>query len=323
MKRNAWFDTISGLFILLIVIQHILQNCGIYDGYFFERYLVRAFPAFMPWFFYKSGLFFRYNISGFARSQVKKLLYPFFIWSLIPSLLVLPFYILNSGMYDFFINILRSLYYAHGVFNAPLWFLPSLLISSLTVYYLAKVKIRLGGGVLLIALLLSYIIYYFNFQLPLGISYMFLGVYFYALGVRCQTLTIKFRWSLLLIISYVAILFALPSMVNFHRNQLTYGNYIVYIVLCTLFLLVVKSLNKYNLEEKFLSYIGRNSMCFYVSHAPVIVLTDHILDAFDLSIDCYVKMITESILILFVCVVICKYKSKIQPLFVYKKNKTL
>lgn len=170
-----------------------------------------------------------------------------------------------------------------------------------------------------VAIVLSYTIFYYNIQLPLGISYMFLGVYFYALGVKCQTITIKFRWSLLLILSYVAILIVLPSMVNFHRNQLTYGNYIVYIVLCTLFFLVVKSLNKFNLEEKFLSYIGRNSMCFYVSHAPVIVLTDHIIDTFDLSIDCYVKMITESILILFVCVVICKYKNKIQPLFVYKK----
>ena len=38
-------------------------------------------------------------------------------------------------------------------------------------------------------------------------------------------------------------------------------------------------------------------MYFYVSHAPIIVLTDHILDTFDLSIDCYVKMTIESILI--------------------------
>lgn len=145
MTRNNWFDTISGLFILLIVIQHILQNCGIYDGYFFERYIVRAFPAFMPWFFYKSGLFFRYNKTGFARSQVNKLLYPFLIWSFIPSLLVLPFYIVDGEIYNYFINILRSLYYAHGVFNAPLWFLPSVFFSSLTVYYFTNVRIRLGG----------------------------------------------------------------------------------------------------------------------------------------------------------------------------------
>lgn len=145
MKRNNWFDTISGLFILLIVIQHILQNCGIYDGYFFERYIVRAFPAFMPWFFYKSGLFFRYTKTGFARGQVNKLLYPFLIWSFIPSLLVLPFYIVDGEIYNYFINILRSLYYAHGVFNAPLWFLPSLFFSSLTVYYFTNVRIRLGG----------------------------------------------------------------------------------------------------------------------------------------------------------------------------------
>ena len=61
-------------------------------------------------------------------------------------------------------------------------------------------------------------------------------------------------------------------------------------------------------------------MYFYVSHAPIIVLTDHILDTFYLSIDCYVKMTIESILIFFVCVVICKYKYRIQYLFVYKKK---
>lgn len=147
---------------------------------------------------------------------------------------------------------------------------------------------------------------------------MFLGIYFYSLGVICQTLTIKFRWILLLVISYVAILIVSPSMVNFHRNQLTYGNYIIYIIVCTLFLMLVQSLNQYTLKEKVLSYIGKNSMYFYVSHAPIIVLTDHILDTFDLSIDCYVKMTIESILIFFICVVICKYKNRIQYLFVYK-----
>ena len=300
MKRNVWFDTISGLFILLIIIQHILQNCGIYDGYFFERYIVRAFPAFMPWFFYKSGLFYRNNIPGFSKNQVYKLLHPFFIWSLIPCLLVLPFYLMNGEMCNYFINIITSLYYAHGVFNAPLWFLPSLLISSLTVYYFTNIRIRVGG-VMVSALVLSYIIYYYNIQLPLGISYMFLGIYFYSLGVICQTLTIKFRWILLFVISYVAILIVSPSMVNFHRNQLTYGNYIIYIILCTLFLLLVQSLNQYTLKEKVLSYIGKNSMYFYVSHAPIIVLTDHIIDTFDQSIDCYVKMNIESILIFYMC----------------------
>lgn len=42
-------------------------------------------------------------------------------------------------------------------------------------------------------------------------------------------------------------------------------------------------------------------MYFYVSHAPIIVLTDHIIDTFDQSIDCYVKMNIESILIFYMC----------------------
>lgn len=145
-QRNNTIDAISAIFIIEIVLQHILQNSNLYENSLYQK-IVLVLPVFMPWFYFKAGLMFKKpkGLKGCIMYRSEKLLRPFVIWSIIPAMIVLPFYLINGNILQFLKACVSSLFYAHGVFNTPLWFLASLfqvyVIAEIVEYY----RIRWGG----------------------------------------------------------------------------------------------------------------------------------------------------------------------------------
>lgn len=125
-SRNKAVDVVSALFLLEIIIDHVLTNSGCNNTKF--SYVIRMFPTFMPWFFFKAGMMFKSpkGMSEQVRYRSKKLFYPFFVWSIIPCVIMLPLIVLNEGFVSYLKVIVSSLAFAYGPYNTPLLFLASL-----------------------------------------------------------------------------------------------------------------------------------------------------------------------------------------------------
>lgn len=146
MKRNNAVDVISGIFVIEIIVQHILQNSKLYDGSFYSK-MVIFMPVFMPWFYFKAGMMYKggMGIKTCIKYRGRKLLRPFIIWSIIPSLLVLPAYYKNNEIIAYMKICIGSLYHAHGIFNSPLWFLVSLFFCYILAEYVEQFRLKWGG----------------------------------------------------------------------------------------------------------------------------------------------------------------------------------
>ena len=130
--RNRLIDVAKGLSILLVVLGH---------SHILDTEVNRAFSSFrMPFFFFISGIFFRYKESfrTFAFSKSDSLLKPYFI-TLIIAALVDGFD--NGAYWSRLVSIL------YGVGNtikwpwSPLWFLPHLWLVFISSYFLIQFKI--------------------------------------------------------------------------------------------------------------------------------------------------------------------------------------
>jgi len=315
-ERNKAIDTISGFFILEIIIQHVLQNSELYEGSFFEKYIIRLLPAFMPWFYFKAGLMFKQpsNIKKNIKSRAVKLLYPFAVWSLIPCILVLPFFIYEGNMYDYIKEIVGSLYYAHGPFNTPLWFLPSFFFVYI-IMYLSKGKYL---TLLFISVILSYLFSKVSFKIPFGMVNLPLGVFFFALGTFFCNIRIKTNITLAIFFSIIYILYVIfrYSSLSFHRNELFCGTYLEYIIGISILLYIIYCSLQYKWSISILSNIGKNSIILYVAHAPIIIIIKKINECFNLNLDSRLLFGLYSISIIAILFFLVTTKKRL--LFLYK-----
>ncbi len=273
-KRNHVADIASGFFVLEIVIQHLLQNTNLGSDTFWTNYIEHFFLAFMPWFFFKSGYMAK-ETSGPVWVKIKKrgmkLLYPYLVWSLIPAILILPLFLINHEIGHWINNIGFGLVYAQGTFNTPLWFLSSLFIVY-CLFYLGCIK----GSVIHLVILggASFWVSMIPILLPLGLNTVPLGCFFFSYGMFLQRKSLRIGiilWVMILIV-YTTLIFVHYSAVNFHKNILTNGNYFLYLIEMALFLLLVQQLFSKNTYCTPLEFVGRKSIIFYVTHAPVIVI---------------------------------------------------
>ena len=88
-ERTQFYDLAGGVLILWIMAFHAMNNCKVFGEA--DARVVLPFLTFsMPWFFYKSGLFFKVMplCEGVAK-DIRKLLIPFLKWSLAGYILYL------------------------------------------------------------------------------------------------------------------------------------------------------------------------------------------------------------------------------------------
>lgn len=75
--RQNWADTITGICILYMIAMHVSISSEIET----QIYVGRLFYFFMPWFFFKSGWFFKERkTSELIVKDFKRLLVPYFFW---------------------------------------------------------------------------------------------------------------------------------------------------------------------------------------------------------------------------------------------------
>jgi fucose 4-O-acetylase-like acetyltransferase len=353
-ERLPWLDFASGVMILWMIVYHALQAAWGYDA----RHLwgitdaalipegVRAFinsegklevlnPCvvfpflhfFMPWFFYKSGQFFKkQSTKQLWKKDSQKLLKTFVIWSAIGYV----FFLLLGWMNDTLTlrratySILRGLFLRGQVpINGPLWFLLSLFgVRMVANWLLPKRDEQFAWlriiAVVLIGYVVSYLAYRFDHRLlPYWVANGASGLSFFALGYAMRDWEAKW-WVVVpcMIVYIVGCVVGFP-IVGMWCNTLFNGNYLLTIPIafcCIVFFNAVCRFVCQYIHLKPIEWVGKNALTFYVVHGLIYVTLRQIFINSDAQISSLkllgIILLTYAIILPLFVVIINKFKKR-------------
>lgn len=283
-QRLSYIDAISGFFIIQIIVGHIFQFVGEYEK---MSIWVDVFSFFMPYFYFKSGLFSKsicVDLNSVFHKSIKNLLIPYALITCIGYLINLPFelYLSEKPIYDI---ILRP--FGHLLKNGSmpsslaLWFLLSLFWVKIIYAWICKNKYSLYTA-LVICLLGGAFLCRFKIYLPISLSTIFPGLLFFISGFFYNYYKLNDNKIVLLLSAflYFFCLLCIDTTVEMRRNSMQEGLYFAWYIksLAGIFLMI-KFFSLFH-SFSFLSYIGKNSMGYYVLHWLILYLYRNILDVF-------------------------------------------
>lgn len=274
--RNKSIDTIQGILVFYMIVFHLfLQK----QDWFWNGWNIMFF--FMPFFFFKAGMFFRKKpIRDQIRISFRRLIVPYIFFSLVGYCVFLIKPIRN---HDIHINILYrpfETFINYGViWGNVCWFLLTLFIVRLFFNFVNTKYIKY-----LIPFAVTFsmtLCYEDRIWVPqyvenscLGASFFGVG-YIYANSYYNQERTSKYVFIIALLLYSVG-LWIYPSYVEAIDNKLYFGNYLVWWIaaICGCILMIKLLQNK---TIPLFDHIGRHSMVYYLMHIPIINLTDLII----------------------------------------------
>lgn len=262
--RNASLDTIAGLLIIHMIILHCIQNVignlGIY------KIVANLLFFFMPWFFFKNGMFIKSNTNINWQKEINRLIKPFMIFSTIGFITFAfnAYYIQKTSLWEYSLKSIYGLLKNGSLQgNLPLWFLFSLFLARVI---FIQVRLWLSTPIIAsISLIIAILFSHCNFHnigwvanLPACISFLAMGKWFNKYQYNKYLLIIS-------IILFVIIQLRYLSLVDIHGNMLKQGNYVVWWISSICGIVIINNLFKY-INIHILSAIGNSSMTYYVWH---------------------------------------------------------
>ena len=280
-QRYNYIDALSGILIIHMILGHIMQWASLKDSIFYI-WSQRLLFFFMPWFFFKSGMFFKeQKNSSILKNSYKKLIIPLIVF----SVLGLPYYWLKLYINDdlnfihYILSPIKSfIITGNNAGNLPLWFLLALFGVLISYNFLYK-KIH-TVIIMLFSLLCGTIVSRLNINIPFYFSNILIGMAFYAAGnlmSKWQYKTI-IRFSCIMI--YILSVSLFPQFVDLRTNTLISGNYFLWFFVgcasCIAFNNIFKSIE--NVAPNFIIKIGKDSIIYYTIHWLVISYSALILN---------------------------------------------
>ena len=251
---------------------------------------------FMPWFFYKSGQFFRKRPwKEHVSKDAHKLLRTFVIWSIIGYVMFLVFGMLQhtltlrSATY----SIVRGLFLTGKVpINEPLWFLLTLFgVRTIANLILPDKDSKLSFLWILVVVLFGYIIsylaYLYNHPLqPLWIANDASGLAFFALGYGLSKYESKW-WLISPCVAFYVLccIFGFP-MVDMMFNKLLTGSFLLWIPMAFCGIVTFNSLCRLvyrYIHIKPMEVVGQNAMPIYVTHILIALTCTFVLEYYNLE----------------------------------------
>lgn len=266
----AYIDASAGLMIFWMLFGHL---------YFFSHY--SPFSAlfagcFMPWFFYKSGTFFKLNSQRrLLQKDTTKFLRTFFVYSLV-GWIIWCFCELLSGtsvIHCLTAPINTIIHYGNIRGNEALWFLVSLFFVREIFNYFSNRgvnAINLAFTSYLIGFLLSSI----DFQeYTWCFGNIFSGLSFFSFGYLMKQYEEKplvfIMAGIFLLVSILILgLMQVPHL-YMHKNSMSYGNYLLFLPWALAGIIFTNNFFRYTshfFRFRLLEYIGTNALTIYVTH---------------------------------------------------------
>lgn len=294
--RYIYLDNISGLLILdMVFIVHICPNCNIQNSYTYNIWLL--FCYFMPWFFFKSGMFYKPDSIPLSNG-IKRLIIPYILFTILGLALHLIFELFarETPLLTILLNIKEDIIYRGGIdWNLALWFLFTLFAVRIITPILNKLlHISL---ILIISGLISWSANYFNLIYPVWIGNIALGIMFYTMGFLMRE--IQYNISIFYI-SFILFLcgffFPMVTKFDFRCNQIgVTDNYPIVMLYCTSGIITIDNIafRFLNKPITIISKIGRNSIILYVTHFPILMLCLSIIKTTTITNSNYILIIVS------------------------------
>ncbi|MFZ4796178.1 MAG: acyltransferase family protein [Bacteroidia bacterium] len=300
--RLYHLDLISAFFIVEIILMHILQFTNFYNTntIFDKIYYILNF--YMPWFYFKSGLFHKIRpFKEMLKFNFRRLLVPFIVFTIFGMIIQFPFDVFINGRvwWKFVLGSARDLFVNGALYsNAPLWFLMSLFIIKLS-YALCD---KMNSYILVYILLtISVVLSYFEVVLPLTLSTLGIGIFFYHVGknyfkIIDKTLITNNKNIVFYLLIFVFLCVFFHSTVDMRINKIITGNYIIWIIYSLLGISLFESIFRLIPRIQLIESIGTNSMTYYVVHWLVIYLIVMVINQFQFKIE---SILIAGLLIIF------------------------
>lgn len=276
VQRYNGIDAIAGIMII---------NMMTYHCYTLPFHIFLSF--FMPWFFFKSGMFYkRQNIKDCITTSASKLLYPFMTFTIIGWFVECVIFLSEGDHYwtDYITIPLKELFYDGSLYgNKPLWFLFSFFVVKV-IFSFVENNIKYPIVVILPAIVLAYISYLYGNPLPRYFANVCSGLAFFSMGYVFRKIQFLTPVSIIAIIAYLLFVVFEISSVDMFPNTLVRGNYLLWIVFSFVGCIAFNSIfEKIPYRFKLLSFVGKNSMVLYVTHFIILRLYEVITEPFDMN----------------------------------------
>ena len=350
--RLPWLDFASGIMILWMIVYHAIQASWCYevrdlwgitdasllpegihafinsDGKLEVLNPCVVFPwlhFFMPWFFYKSGQFFKKQCTEeLWKKDSKKLIKTFVIWSLVSYVFFLVFGWLNNSLTfrSATYSVVRALFLRGFIpINCPLWFLLTLFGVRFVANQLLPKRDDNNVCLKIVALVLtSYVVSYLTFRfnhrlLPYWIANGTSGLCFFMLGYALRDWEKKW-WVILTSVSICLVSYIIdcPAIVDMFNNSLLLGKYLLWIPIslsCIIsFNFICRVFNKHA-RVRIIENIGCNAMTILVTHCLIYATISQILSHLTINLPYLIVLgiiVFSYIIILPIC---CFLKNKI------------
>lgn len=296
-SRDTSLDWVAGILVLVAIFLHIDEWDGASVGFWHKFGAVFGF--FMPWFFFKSGMF--YKEADLKKNDYKiwkSLGVPFLTFSLVSWIVWLATAIYVHGrsnpMFVVSYSFFNVLHYGLLPGNGALYFIGSLWICR---YIYPRLR-RILHNNYLIAVLSLVIAYAFkcldNFLLHryllLIIPTGFMGMAYYAMGVQWKEMQYRLPFFLVSAVIYVLAIIFHAQEISFYVAGVNDSNeiWIVYPFIAVASIMVWNNMAR-NIPAKILKrsiicYVGRNSMSYYCIHLIIIHLDFFFASYFDVTL---------------------------------------
>lgn len=138
--RDNTIDIVAGILIIRMILGHYMTMCNLKYTMLFES--LNSLFFYMPWFFYKSGLFCsnRKEPIAYLKTNLKKFIIPFVFFSLVGTTIAICSSLLSGKSIQSIIMSEGHSSILHGStnWNGPLWFLISLCAVRVIYNYYRK-----------------------------------------------------------------------------------------------------------------------------------------------------------------------------------------
>ena len=280
MKRDFAVDAIAGLLIVYMILVHLLQQVGIYSGK--VLYYMQFLNFYIPWFFYKSGMFYHGTDSKKLIGGGKNLLRLFAQFSVV-GYVVYIFVIWINNDYNWIHYILtpiKSLLLSGSVpGNEPLWFLLSLFIVRIIgCRIVSQSSLNKIIGVVFLCFSLSWMYYIYHIMKPDYLLNITSGLGFFLIGYLMRNNQYKRSIFFICIVIYFTLCVFLFTSVEMRHNLLERGIFFLWPITCLTGIVSINNIFRLVPQSflKPLAYAGKHSVQLLVWHYPLILLLFHI-----------------------------------------------
>lgn len=272
-KRDDSLDFVAGLLMLVVIFHH----AGVLVSK--PLSLMHFFNFFMPWFFFKAGLFHKEETKmnvDFFRKMFKRFFFPL-CTCLLTSALIRYKGLGFSLDENIFVHLSNS--------NPAVWFIFAMVFAR-SIFVIIPKKTVFIVGTIVLSFLFADIINCENLSIPVLVKEIPMALFYYSCGFFCRNFSVE-KWSEIFFLGFVYLLYIvlIPSKIDMRMEYVMFGKYEIAVIGNIVGILMINAFAKkvVRYSPRPIIFIGKESMVYYILHVQILVESGLLIEKFGLQ----------------------------------------